>query len=161
MAGTEVARHDQPLPVRRLSDWLDSPSLLLDWPGLTGWFDWPTVAATRHGDRTLRIEESFDKDALVIRAEMPGIDPDKDVTIEIQDHTLEIRAERREEQTSEDNGTRRSEFHYGSFYRAVALPADAKDTDVKASYKDGILEVRIPCAPTPEPKRHRISIKRH
>jgi HSP20 family protein len=161
MAGTEVTRRDQPLQVRRISDWLDSPSLLLDWPNLTGWFDWPTRAAASGGDRMLRIEESFDKDTLVIRAEMPGIDPDKDVTIEMQDHTLEIRAERREEQTSEDNGTRRSEFRYGSFYRAVPLPADAKETDVKATYNDGILEVRIPCTPTPEPKRHRIAIKRH
>ena len=160
MAGTGVVQRDQPLPVRRMPDWFDNPSLWLDWPSLAAWFDWPTSAA-RDGDRMLRIEESLDKDALVIRAEVPGIDPDKDVTIEMQDHTLEIRAERRDEQHSEENGNRRSEFRYGSFYRAVPLPVDVKETDVKASYKDGILEIRIPCTPTPEPKRHRISIKRH
>jgi Hsp20/alpha crystallin family len=49
---------------------------------------------------------------------------------------------------------------YGSFYRAVPLPAAAHEADVHASYQDGILEVRVPYAPTPEPKRHHIRIKR-
>ena len=46
---------------------------------------------------------------------MPGIDPDKDVQIHLRDHTLEIRAERKEEETHEEKGTRRSEFRYGTY----------------------------------------------
>ena len=148
-----LARRDEWWPERRMFDLLDTPS----WAGLR---EWPNFAALR--DRMLRIEESFDNDTFVVRSEMPGIDPDKDVTVEIHNHLLEISAERREETTSEDDGTRRSEFRYGSFYRAVPVPADAKEDGVKASYKDGILEVRVPCAAPAEKKmRHRISIKRH
>jgi HSP20 family protein len=79
-----------------------------------------------------------------VRAEMPGIDPDKDVDITVSDHTLHLRAERREESKSQEKGRYRSEFRYGSFSRTIELPTGATDKDVKAQYKDGILEVRIP-----------------
>ncbi len=97
---------------------------------------------------------------MLIRAEMPGIDPDKDVEVKVHDHMLEIRAERREQESSEDEGTRRSEFRYGSFYRAVTLPAEAEEGDVHASYKDGVLEVRVPCPPAVEETSQRIPVAR-
>lgn len=75
---------------------------------------------------------------------MPGLDPDKDVEIDVTGQMLRIRAERRQESKTEDKGRYRSEFRYGSFSRAVPLPAGATDQDVKATYKDGILEVRVP-----------------
>jgi len=134
MAETSLARKSEWWPGHRMGEWFD-------------WLDWPGFAAWREGERIIRIEETRDGDALVIRADMPGIDPDKDVEIKIRDHTLDIRAERREEETTEEKGTRRSELRYGSFYRAVPLPADAKEGDVQATYKDGVLEVRVPCAP--------------
>ena len=92
----------------------------------------------------LRVEEFTEGDEVVVRAEMPGIDPDKDVHITVNDHTLQLRAERREETKTEDKGSYRSEFQYGSFTRTLQLPAGATDQDVKATYKDGILEVRVP-----------------
>jgi HSP20 family protein len=96
------------------------------------------------GPEMLRVEEFTEGDELVVRAEMPGIDPDKDVEIQVSDHRLHLRAERREESKTEDKGGYRSEFRYGSFTRSVPLPVGATEADVKASYKDGILEVRIP-----------------
>ncbi|HUI48733.1 MAG TPA: Hsp20/alpha crystallin family protein [Acidimicrobiia bacterium] len=153
MAKTSVVRKDERSSMPSLSDRFDAPI----WAAL---LDWPSFAALRDSEQLLRIEESVDEDTLVIRSEIPGIDPDKDVEIDVRDHMLEIRAERREEKTSEENGARRSEFRYGSFYRAVPLPADVHEDDIQASYKDGILEVRVPQAAKPEPKRHRISIKR-
>jgi HSP20 family protein len=57
---------------------------------------------------------------------------------------LRVHAERREETKSEDKGSYRSEFRYGSFTRVVPLPAGATEKDVKATYKDGILEIRVP-----------------
>jgi HSP20 family protein len=124
------------------------------------WLDWPSFTAWREGERMIRIEELREGDALVIRAEMPGIDPDKDVEIKVRDHLLEIRAERREEESTVQKGTRRSEFRYGSFYRAVSLPVEAKEGDVHASYKDGVLEVRVPCAPVVEEAPQRIPVTR-
>ena len=75
---------------------------------------------------------------------MPGIDPDKDVEITVSDGMLHLSAERRSETKTEDKKGYRSEFRYGSFSRSVRLPAGAGEEDVKATYTDGILEVRIP-----------------
>ncbi len=108
-------------------------------------FDWP-MRLTRQfmEDSTLKVEEYEDDGELVVRAEMPGIDPDEDVEITVADHRLHLRAERRTETTTEDKKGFRSEFHYGSFERSIRLPVGATENDVTATYHDGILEVRIP-----------------
>lgn len=122
-----------------------------DW--LTRWFGdspWPRWMELRRPglwsrlESELRVEEFREGNELVVRAEMPGIDPEKDVDIHVTDHVLSIRAERRQDTKTEEKGGYRSEFHYGSFTRAVRLPSGADESDVKASYKDGILEVRVP-----------------
>ncbi|HZU78812.1 MAG TPA: Hsp20/alpha crystallin family protein [Acidimicrobiales bacterium] len=92
----------------------------------------------------MRVEEFTDGDTMVIRAELPGIDPDRDVELTITEGVLHVRAVRHE--TSEDKAKDRyhSEFRYGSFERSLALPAGTKEEEVKASYTNGILEVRVP-----------------
>ena len=92
----------------------------------------------------LRLEEFRDDDTLVIRAEMPGIDPDKDVEITVENGDLCIRAERRQRTEDKGDGSYRSEFQYGRFSRRLALPPGASAEDVTASYTDGILEIRVP-----------------
>jgi HSP20 family protein len=99
----------------------------------------------------LRVEEFVDEGTLVLRAELPGLDPDKDVELSIVDGVLHIRAERTEKTEKKVEGTYRSEFRYGSFVRSVALP-DGVDVDaITATYNDGILEVRTPL-PVPAEK---------
>lgn len=92
----------------------------------------------------LRVEEYTDGDQRVVRVEIPGIDPDNDVDLRVVGHQLHVRAERRQRSTVEEAGEYRSEFRYGSLARSVPLPVEATETDVKASYKDGILEIRVP-----------------
>jgi HSP20 family protein len=106
--------------------------------------DVPTVWKNLFDDSEMKVEEFRDGDTLVVRAEMPGIDPDNDVEITVANRMLHRRAERRSETKTEDKRGYRSEFRYGSFSRSVRLPAGAGEDDVKASYNDGILEVRIP-----------------
>ena len=122
-----------------------------DWLGR--WFDeWPFPrwlpetwrGRLLEGAQPLRVEEFQEDNTLVVRAEMPGLDPDKDVEINVANQTLRIRAERRQETKVEEKGGYRSEFRYGSFSRTIPLPAGATDQDVKASYKDGVLEVCVP-----------------
>jgi len=110
----------------------------------------PTMLTPLAGEKFIPVEE-FDEDgSLVIRAELPGIDPDKDVDLTVSDGMLLIKAERRESERTEDKGYVRREMRYGSFARTLPLPDGADESDVSASYKDGILEVRVPVA-TPEP----------
>ena len=84
----------------------------------------------------------------MVRAEVPGIDPDKDVDVSVSEGMLHIRAEREEKTEHKSKTGYRSEFRYGSFLRSIALPAGAKEEDITASYKDGVLEVRAPAPVT-------------
>ncbi len=144
--------------IENRSEWTDW------WPDviprrLLQWMDLPMQDPMRHGDHVLHVEEVEEDGNLVVRAEMPGMDPDKDIQVTLRDHTLELRAQRTQKETSEDKGVRRSEFRYGSFYRAVQLPADAKESDVHATYKDGILELRVPMVTTTEPPSKQIPVE--
>jgi HSP20 family protein len=129
--------------VRRFTDWLDMPDLFR-------WFEERRPAL--FDEQLIRVEEHVENGVLTIRAEVPGIDPEKDAEITIGDGVLRFRVERRQEETSEGRGRYRSEFRYGSFSRSVPLPADTNPESVTASYRDGILEVRVP-VPEGEPER--------
>ena len=97
--------------------------------------------------RLMRLEDELTTDGRYeVRAEMPGVDPAKDVDITVHDGRLTIKAERSEK--SESGG--RSEFSYGSFARTVTLPQGADEDDVKATYDKGILTVSIKIT---EPKK--------
>ncbi|WP_433490114.1 Hsp20/alpha crystallin family protein [Nocardia grenadensis] len=99
-----------------------------------------TGLAAMFGTHMLRVEDSVDDGRYLLRAEMPGVDPDKDVDISVRDGQLTIRAERSEKH--EERG--RSEFSYGSFVRTVALPRGADEDGIEASYAKGILTVSVP-----------------
>lgn len=118
----------------------------VDWPDVFGarLFDMPTMWKDLFDDNDMKVEEFRDGDTLVVRAEMPGIDPDEDVEITVSDGMLHLSAERRSETKTEDKKGYRSEFRYGSFSRSVRLPAGAGEDDVEATYDNGILEVHIP-----------------
>ncbi len=80
-------------------------------------------------------------ETFVVRAEVPRLDPEKDIDVSAVDGALQIRVERKEENGKDSY---RSELRYGSFFRSLPLPQDVKEEDIKASYKDGVLEVRTP-----------------
>lgn len=108
----------------------------------------------------LRVEEFREGDTLVVRADLPGIDPENDVDVSVRDGELTIRAERQEntENTSKDGY--RSEFRYGTFSRTLQLPRGARQEDIKASYRDGVLEIRVPAAPESGPGPTKINVSR-
>lgn len=103
-------------------------------------------------DSFIRVDEFHDDGALVIRAELPGIDPDKDVELTVSDGMLHISAERHEEVKVEKRAYVRQEMHHGSFERVLPLPDGVTEPDITASYRDGILEIRVP-TPGLEPGR--------
>ncbi|MDH2902348.1 MAG: Hsp20/alpha crystallin family protein [Actinomycetota bacterium] len=92
----------------------------------------------------MRVEEFHDGDTLVVRAELPGINPDKDVEVTTSGGFVKIRAHREEKTKHTETAGYRSEFRYGEFERDIALPDGIVSADVTATYKDGILEVRVP-----------------
>lgn len=128
-------------------------------PDLFDWVEsaWPSLFAARSvfGTHLIRVEDRIEDDHYVIRAELPGMDPEKDITITVDDHHLIIDAERTEEKVEKTH----SEFQYGSFHRAMSLPAGVKYDDVKATYTDGILTVSVGIAKE-EPSAQQIPIAR-
>jgi HSP20 family protein len=104
--------------------------------------DWESAA--------MRVEEYQEGTTLVVKAEIPGIDPETDVDVSVSDGVLHIQAQRQESTEHKDKEGYRSEFRYGSFSRDIPLPSGSQDTDVSATYRDGVLEVRVPVAERPE-----------
>ena len=137
---TTVARRTSN-PMAEMLDWLESNSPLnLHGVGLAPY---------------VRVEDFLEEGSYVLRAELPGINPEEDVEVNVENDMLTIHGERREE--TKEKGHR--EFHYGSFRRTVTLPKGAKTDQITASYHDGVLEVRVPTE-TGEKPSVRIPVQR-
>jgi HSP20 family protein len=100
-----------------------------------------------HGD--IPVEEYVEDGDLVVRAEIPGTDPDTDVALALDDDRIRIRVDRRARHRTHEQHAYRSEIRYGSFVRTLPLPVDVKADGVKATSADGILTIRLPVADEP------------
>ena len=120
----------------RVMDWIDA------------WL--PTDVAWRNHPLPLRMEEIKQDGQLIVRVEIPGIDPEKDIDIVIHDGSLTVSGRRVEsEQTAQ-----RSEFSYGEFMRMVTLPRGVDEESAKASYQGGILEITMATTGVEAAPRH-------
>ncbi len=84
-----------------------------------------------------------DGEDAVVRVELPGIDVEKDVNVEVENGALIIHGERRDEHLEEKDGRTLRELRYGSFRRSFALPKHVSGDAVTASYDAGVLTVRV------------------
>jgi HSP20 family protein len=108
-------------------------------PDLIDWFEAPFVSLRPYLAQAIRVEEYAEDGRYVVKAELAGIDPEKDAEVTVGTGYLTIHAERHDK----TEGAHRSEFRYGSFSRTVALPDNANPDDVTATYAHGILTVTI------------------
>ena len=104
-----------------LFDWLESPLTMLR----------PLSA------QTMRVEDYVKDGRYVVRAELPGLDPEKELEVTLSHGILSIKADR-EEKTEDKH---HSEFRYGSFARHMTLPAGVAEGSIQATYDRGILEI--------------------
>lgn len=125
-------------------------------PDLTDLFDpFHLVFGSRPADTYgIRVETRFEEGAYVVRAEMPGIDPDKDLEVTVTEGILAIRAERVERH----EGRHHSEFRYGTYTRSLRLPEGAKQDEVVAAYKEGILTITVALEKEVKPVTHAIKV---
>ena len=124
-------------PIAEMVDWFETMS-----PFRAGW-----------SEGFIPVEEYREDGRYVVRADLPGIDPDKDVTVTVDDGYLLIEGERRQEEHDEHH----SELRFGSFSRRIPLPKGCTGDDVTASYASGVLTVSLP-APGEVPQPTRIPI---
>ncbi len=107
----------------------------------------------RMPERWLEEEDSFSPsidlqetdNAYVVKAEMPGIDPNN-VSISVNNGVLNIQGEKKEEKESEEKGNTWTECRYGAFHRRIPLDQEIKEDEIKATYKEGILRIEVPKA---------------
>ncbi|MBO3752994.1 Hsp20/alpha crystallin family protein [Streptosporangiaceae bacterium NEAU-GS5] len=117
----------------------------LPFPELLEWLEHPMFGFRPFG-QVIRVEDYVADGKYVLRAELPGMDPEAEFEVIVDGGVLHIRAEK----TQEDKEPRRSEFAYGALYRSVTLPTGAKTEEITATYRNGVLEVVVPLA---EPKK--------
>jgi HSP20 family protein len=94
---------------------------------------------------------------LVVRADLPGLNPD-DVVVEVSDDAITISGERQQEHEEERGGVYRLERTYGAFFRVIPLPEGAVVEQAKASFKDGVLEITVPAPPEQVSRGRRLEI---
>jgi HSP20 family protein len=103
--------------------------------------------------------DAFEKDhQIVLRAELPGVKKE-DLEVNITEQAVEIQGERRDEQQDRREGYFHSERSYGRFYRAIPLPEGAMADKAEATFKDGVLEIRVPAPPEEARRGRKVEIK--
>ncbi|MFB6706743.1 Hsp20/alpha crystallin family protein [Streptomyces sp. NPDC056333] len=142
MSGTQMERRRSLFP--DLMDWFGT-----DFPRFPVWRPMPDV-------HPIPIEVTSQEGQYVLRAELPGMDPAKDIHITVEGDTLTVGAEHTESKEEKDH----SEFRYGSFHRTVRLPAQIPSDRVEAEYEDGILTVRVAMEPEKAETARSIPVKR-
>lgn len=95
---------------------------------------------------------------IIVKAEIPGIDINN-VSIEANENTITLRGERRFEKNLCEENYHRMERFYGAFQRAFNLPNHVDKDKVKASFKDGVLEITVPKAPYVKDKGIKIDVE--
>ena len=108
-------------------------------PDLFDWMESPMTMFRPLLGQGMRMEDYVRDGHYVVRAELPGIDPEKEINVSVSDGILSIRAERKEEEIDKSH----SEFRYGVFSRQIVLPGGADEGHVEATYDKGILEVDV------------------
>lgn len=109
------------------------------------------------GDITTPLMDLYEEgNELVVKAELPGI-AKEDLTVTVSGNTLTVSGEKKQEEKVEKKDYHRIERSYGSFCRSMRLPKEVDDNKVKASFNNGILEVRL--STTKKAKQKKITIK--
>ena len=117
-----------------------------------------TEVSTRSWAPPVDIYET--EDAIVLKAELPGIDP-QDVEVRVEDNTLYLKGERNFEKEVKEQNYHRIERSYGSFARSFSLPNSISADKVKAEYKDGLLTLTMPKREEAKPKTIKIDVTKN
>lgn len=112
---------------------------------------------SREGLWIPRIEAVQQGDTFIVRADLPGIKKD-DVEVDLTDDAVTIRGERHEEHEEEREGYWHSEREYGQFHRTIPLPEGVISESAKATFRDGVLEIRMQAAPSEANRGRKVEI---
>ena len=124
--------------------------------GLPLWGGMPRISEGLEPSPSVDIYEKGDE--IVVKSDMPGMTKD-DIEVNLTDDTITLSGERRKEEKVEEKNFYRLERSYGSFKRTFGLPTEVQSDKAKASFKDGVLEVKIPRSELAKQKEKKIKIE--
>jgi HSP20 family protein len=104
------------------------------------------------------LESFVEEGKLIVRAELPGIDP-KDITVNVVGDMLTIRASRQEEHETKKRDFLHREFRYGALERSMTLPQGVKAEDIKANFGNGLLQLTIPIPEEAAPREVKVHVE--
>lgn len=104
------------------------------------------------------LESYVEGDKMVIRADLPGVDPDN-VEVTVTGNTLRLRAIRRQRSEDKRRDFMHREVAYGSIERSLTLPAGVRTEEIKASYHNGVLELTMPMPTELTPRKVPVTIE--
>jgi HSP20 family protein len=109
-------------------------------------FESPWAELPALGDWTPAVDVTEGKEAITVKAELPGVDP-KDINVALEGDLLTIKGEKEQKKEEKDERQHRIERTYGAFMRSVRLPAAVEGGKVSAAFKNGVVIVTLPKAP--------------
>jgi HSP20 family protein len=121
---------------RRFEDFIRRPFSMTEAPW---WTRWPAFA----GEVTPTADIYEEGGDVVLKAEIPGMKKEE-IHVDINEKAITISGEKKKEEKVEKKDYVRLERSYGSFARTFALPAEVQTEKARATFKDGVLEVRVP-----------------
>lgn len=119
--------------------------------------DWS--AGVEPGDSRPRMECFLEDSKMTLRTELPGIEP-KDIEVDVSGNRITVRAKREEKKEERKRRFIRREMHYGTFERSIELPDSVKADDIRATYRDGVLELTMPVPKELQKKEVKVQIRR-
>jgi len=164
MAKEEKRKEEKPLEPYRPSMWLTPfermEEMFEDFfrrPFGRPW--WPTLPRLFEERELVPSVDIFEEgDDVVVKTELPGMAKD-DIEVNLTDNTITLSGEKKKEEKIEKKDYYRLERSYGSFSRSFTLPADVQTDKAKASFKNGVLEVRIPKTEEAKKKVQKVKIE--
>ena len=109
-------------------------------------FESPWTEVPALGDWTPVLDVSEGKDALTVKAELPGVEA-KDIAVSLEGDMLTIKGEKEQKKEEKDERQHRVERAWGAFMRSVRLPATVDGSKVAAAFKNGVITITLPKAP--------------
>jgi HSP20 family protein len=139
-------------PLREIEDLFDRYTKAMGWPASRG------QELINTGDWTPRVDISETDNEFMIKAEIPEVNKE-DVKVSVENGVLTIQGERRQEKEEKGKKFHRVERYYGSFVRSFTLPDNIDATKIKASFKDGMLNVQVPKTEEARPKAIEVKVE--
>ena len=112
----------------------------------------------KEGEWVPRVDVSEGKKEITVKAEIPGCNA-KDIDVSLEGQILTIKGEKKQEKEEKEKNYYRMERSYGAFQRILSLPEDADQDSIKATFKNGVLNITLPRKALPAPDVRQIEIK--